>query len=232
MTISFLEFGDQGKTLVFLHGWQQNKKSFLSLVPFLHNKYRLYFLDLPGFGQSEYDVSCHNSNDFACRIEEWLKEKKLNKVILVGHSFGGKVSTIIASKNPNIVSKLILIGSAGIPSKKDNWLKIAEKFRFPVIEKIAKPLYIKLFASRDYKEAGKLLEVFKTVVKEDLSSIFGFLKLPVLIIWGRGDNELDLADGERINRLIPGSKFVVTEGGHFPFWDNPKEVAEIIDKFV
>jgi pimeloyl-ACP methyl ester carboxylesterase len=53
MEIDFLEFGKKGaKNIVFLHGWQQDKKSFAPLVPFLFKKSHLFLIDLPGFGKS------------------------------------------------------------------------------------------------------------------------------------------------------------------------------------
>jgi len=89
MKISYLQFGKKGRPIVFLHGWKQNSHSFATLVPFLYKGYRLFLLDLPGFGKSEFPPLGFSSFNYAKAVSGWLKEKKLKKVILVGLSFGG-----------------------------------------------------------------------------------------------------------------------------------------------
>lgn len=229
MNLSFIEFGEKGKTIVFLHGWQQDKKSFIPLVPFLHQKYRLIFIDLPGFGRSPKPNDTFTSFDYAEIIKTWLGQKKLKDIILVGHSFGGKVAAIIASQDTNLVSKLILMTGSGFatPSK----FSFRKFFPKPIISFLS-PLYIKLFASRDYREAGNLLPIFKNVVKDDLSETFRSLHLPTLILWGQEDKELPVIFGQRIKRHVKGSQLKLLPGGHFFFQEYPQETAEAISQFI
>lgn len=226
MELSFLEFGEKEKIIVFLHGWQQDKKSFSSLVPFLFKKYHLFLLDLPGFGNSDFPAENFNSFDYARVVADWIKERKLKEIVLVGHSFGGKVAAIIAEKNPKVVKKLVLIASSGIVEKEKYTLfkKLSPKF----LKDFLRPYFV----GRDYKEAGKLLPVFKTIVKEDISETFSKVKVPTLIIWGKDDKELSAENGKKINSLIERSQLKIVDGGHFPFWDNPQKVAELIDDFI
>ncbi len=230
MRINFLQFGEKGQPLVFLHGWQQNSRSFLPLVPFLYQHYRLFFLDLPGFGQSEKPPLNFSSFDYAGVITAWLKKRNLKKIVLVGHSFGGKIAAIISTENPQMVKKLILIASSGLPHRQavSNLIKLFPK---KTLEKL--PSHLKtIFASRDYKEAGELLPVFKRVVKEDLRPIFAKIEVQTLIIWGKSDQELPAMDGEIIHGLIKKSKLVFVEGDHFSFWQEPKKIAELIKNFI
>lgn len=226
MKIDFLEFGKKGETIVFLHGWQQDKRSFSPLVSFLWKTHRLFLLDLPGFGQSDLPPDSFTSNNYAQVIVDWLREKKLKKVVLVGHSFGGKVACIIAADYPHIVSKLILIANSGIPHPKA-WYPLVKLIPLSM-RKTFKPL----FSSRDYKEAGEMLEIFKTIVMEDIRSIFKKIKTPTLVIWGKEDHELPVSDGKEIGRLIEGSILEIIEGGHFPFIENPPKIAQTIDRFI
>jgi len=225
MKLDFLEFGE-GRAVVFLHGWQQDKKSFASLVPFLFKKYHLFLLDLPGFGGSEASLAEFNSYDYAEEVTKWLKNQKLKEVVLVGHSFGGKIAAIVACQNPKLVKKLILIATSGIIDKEK--FKNLKKLSPRLIKDFLRPFFV----GRDYKQAGKLLPIFKTVVKEDFSGVFKKIKVPTLIIWGKDDKELSAENGKKINSMINGSKLEIVEGNHFPFWDNPQKVAELIDDFV
>jgi len=228
--IYHFQFGVKGLPLVFFHGWQQDSRSFFSLVPFLHQDYRLFFLDLPGFGQSENPPLSFSSFDYAKAITNWLKKRNLKQIVLIGHSFGGKIAAIISAENPKVVNKLILIASSGVshPRIVSNLVKIIPK---KTLEKIPNRLKM-FFASRDYKEAGLLLPIFKRVVKEDIHPIFAKIKIPTLIIWGKRDQELPSQDGKVIQGLIKKSKLVLIEGDHFPFWQNPQKIAKLIKNFI
>ncbi len=230
MRIHFLEFGKKGKPIVFLHGWQQNSRSFLPLVNFLCQNYRLFLLDLPGFGQSEAPPNHFCSIDYAKQIQDWIKKNKLRNITLVGHSFGGKVAAIIASQKPQFLEKLVLIASAGIPQPP----KHATLFRL-IPDKLKQkiPLRFKfIFASEDYKNAGDLLTIFKRIIGEDIRPLLAKIRVPTLILWGKNDNELPPEDGKTIKKYVKNSQLVFIGNGHFPFWENPKNTSTLIKKFI
>ncbi len=230
MRINYLQFGEKGLPLIFLHGWQQDGRCFLPLVNFLYQDYRLFFLDLPGFGQSEKPSEIFNSLDYAKVLTDWLKKKKFKKIVLIGHSFGGKIAAIIASQNLSLVSKLILISSSGLPSS--NRLVLLKKILPESLLKKIPSSFKKLFASQDFKNAGELLPLFKKIVEEDVRPIFAKLNLPTLIIWGKEDKELPAKNGKIIKHLIKKSELFLVKGDHFPFWQNPQKIAGLIKDFI
>ncbi len=226
--IYFISFGKGKTTLIFLHGWQHNGKSFLSLIPHLYRKYTIYMLDMPGFGKSQFNPSLRNSCHYADLIYLWIKRRKISNVVLIGHSFGGKVASLVASRSPQLLKGLILISSSGIPHP---------RFYYPFLPFLKKVSFFRKFRelllSRDYKEAGVMLPVFKNIVKEDLRSDFTKIEIPTLILWGEKDKELPVKDAYLINSLIRNSSVkVIKNAGHFPFIDNPQKVAYLIDSFV
>ena len=228
--IFYLEFGWGKKPILFLHGWQADSRSFAPLVPFLFKNYHLYLLDLPGFGKSKPPSFSFSSFEYANKVVKWIKIKKLQRINLVGHSFGGKIASIIAAKYPRYISRLILIAPSGIPHPKF-YYKLKNLLPSKIKEKIFL-LFKPFLVSEDYKNAGKLLPIFKTVVKEDLRPIFSKIKIPTLIIWGRKDDQLPPEDGKIIKSLIKSSKLVIMDGDHWPFLKNPKKTAQLIDKFI
>ncbi|MGI6278902.1 MAG: alpha/beta fold hydrolase [Patescibacteria group bacterium] len=230
MTINFQEFGKGRQKIIFLHGWQQNSKSFLSLVPFLYRQFKLYLLDLPGFGKTPLSPKLSSSDNYAQLISQWLQKKQINKPIIVGHSFGGKVAALLASQYPQELEKLILIASAGILHPRW-WYPISAKVP-PTIKQKLKPITGNFFASRDFKEAGPLQPMLANIVKEDLRPVFANIRTPTLIIWGKDDQELPPTDGQKINRLITNSQLEIIPAGHFPFWDQPQKTAQIINQFI
>jgi len=123
-----------------------------------------------------------------------------------------------------------LIAPSGVPHPKW-WYPIKEKAPL-LVQRIVSWVLRRFFASRDYRQAGQLLPVFKNVVKEDCRPVFRKINQSTLIIWGKDDQELPLADGEKIHQLIKFSQLKIVEGGHFPFWQDPKRVAGLIDQFI
>lgn len=226
MELNFLEFGEKETPIVFIHGWEQDSCSFTPLVPFLFKKHRLFLMELPGFGKSDLPQTINSSEDYAQMVENWLLKEKITPVILVGHSYGGKIATLVAFHNPKIVSNLILIAPSGVPEPKI-WYCFKRFIPTPIKRFIAPFL-----ESRDYKNAGKLQPLFKEIVKEDLRPIYPEIKLPTLIIWGKEDKELPLKYGEIIHKLIPSSKLEIIDGDHFMFQQNPSEIAKLIANFV
>ncbi|MBM3208671.1 alpha/beta hydrolase [Candidatus Shapirobacteria bacterium] len=226
MELNFLEFGEGKPPIVFIHGWQQDCHSFTPLVPFLFKQRKLFLIELPGFGQSELPQKISSSKDYALAVKYWLLKKKITPVTLVGHSYGGKIATLVAYQNPKIITKLILIAPSGIPEPKI-WYRFKELIPTPI-----KRVVRSFLVSRDYKNAGRLRPLFKNIVKEDLRPIYAKIKSPTLVIWGKEDNELSPDLGENIHQLIPNSRLEIVSGNHFVFQQNPEEIANLIANFI
>jgi pimeloyl-ACP methyl ester carboxylesterase len=108
------------KDIIFLHGWGSNKDIMKNAFsPYLNN-FRHIYIDLPGFGKTanKYELK---TGDYAKITDEFLKLLNSSKDIIAGHSYGGKVATLLNPKN------LVLLSSAGILEEKpfDVRLKIA-----------------------------------------------------------------------------------------------------------
>lgn len=173
---------------------------------------------------------------------DWLKKQVgTKKVILLGHSNGGRIALAFTAKYPNLVSKLILIDSAGIYH---NELPIRIKRRlFKSLaligrkitsnEKLRNILY-KLARESDYKKAAKIQrQIMINLTTQDLTSILSKVKVPTLIIWGQDDKVTTLSDGKIIHKLINNSRLVVISGArHSPQYTHPKEVAKIIYEYI
>lgn len=227
------------KTLVFLHGWGVDSRLWFRIVPELINKnYSMYFLDLPGFGQSQVPNKAYDVNDYKKIIYEFVKKIGLKKINLIGHSFGGRVTIKLASENPEFLEKIILVDTAGIVTaskiKKITELiakTISPIFRPSFMQPLRKKFYL-LFGS-EYLENEKLSEIFSKVVSENLTRLLTFIKKPTLIIWGKRDKVTPLYYGELMNKLIPKSKLIVLEkSGHFSFLDQSDEFVKVLTKFI
>lgn len=210
-------------TIVFLHGWGSNKELMKQAFGKTLDTFRHVYVDLPGFGNSNAPVALE-SEDYANIMELFLAQINANdKAVIVGHSFGGKVATLL---QPQL---LVLLSSAGIV-----WPK-----RFKVRAKIALFKLLKnfglaglreRFAAEDAKALNRVMyETFKRVVNEDFSETFRRFGGRVLLCWGRDDTATPLKSGEKITALATDSRLVVFEGDHYFFLKQAEAVAHEIE---
>jgi pimeloyl-ACP methyl ester carboxylesterase len=101
------------KTLVLLHGITANRQSFGGLLKAgLAEDYRILTVDLRGRGESDKPKHGYHMRDHAADILEMLDALKLEKVVLVGHSFGGLLSVYMAAHSPERLEKIVIIDAA------------------------------------------------------------------------------------------------------------------------
>lgn len=230
------------KTLVFLHGWGVDSQLWFKIAPVLINKnYSLYFLDLPGFGQSQVPNTTYGVDDYKKIVYEFVKKLELKNINLIGHSFGGRITIKMAAENPNFLQKVVLVDSAGIyhhSQVKTLKLLIASiirpLFQFSFMQLFRRKIY-QITDSEEYLAIPALSKTFSHIVSEDLTSYLFQIKLPTLIIWGDKDhNEAStINDAQLMKKSIKNSKLeILKEAGHFSFLDQPKEFVKALTDFI
>jgi len=229
---------DNKKLLVFIHGWGVSSKIFEPLFYYLKNNFNIHTLDLPGFGKTPIEKAM-TLKDYADFVYKFLEDNKIEKPIVIGHSFGGAVATKLALLYPDNISKLILVDASAIrrPRRKMILLEKIMPILKPIIVGKLKQIIIKLlkFDKTDYAQikSRELKETFKNVIKENLQPYLFEIKSPTLIIWGEKDKITPLADGQLIAKTIPGAKFaVIKNAGHFVFLEKPEEFVKLIKDFA
>jgi pimeloyl-ACP methyl ester carboxylesterase len=237
--MNYLKFGNSKNFIVFLHGWGADLNSFLWLKDF-YDDYSLIFVDFAGFGKSNEPSVPFSVSDYAKELKCLLSQFEIDKLVLVGHSFGGRVAIKFGFLYQNEYNefRLCLVDSAGIKPRR-NLMYYIRVARFKHAKKRAlknKRIAAKLsgFGSADYKGLSPVLkQTFVKVVSEDLSTDAKFLKCQTLIIWGENDKETKLFMAKKLHKLIVGSKLYVLKGaGHFSFLDEKHEFLIILDTFI
>lgn len=223
-SIAYERFGESGKPkLLVLHGWGSSKELMeKAFEPHLANFERLY-LDLPGFGKSS-NPTVLNTALYAKIIQAFLDAVDFVPDIVLGHSFGGKVATLLAPKN------LVLIGSPGIPIPKP--LKVRVKIKLSkFLKRFFGSALSRFLASSDVQGyTPNMYETFKNVVDEDFRPHYADYRGDALLFWGEADTASPLASAEAIRDLIPGSQLFVYEGDHFFFLDKGAIIAETVSQ--
>ena len=96
--VNYILYGEGEYTLVLLHGWGQNIEMMKPIGNAFSKEYKVLIPDLPGFGQSIEPDTIWTMYDYVECIHGLLEKLKIKNPILIGHSFGGKISLIYASK--------------------------------------------------------------------------------------------------------------------------------------
>lgn len=225
---------------MFLHGWRAQGLVWRDVAARLSESrdFAIYLLDLPGFGGSTLPKTPFHVQDYTNLISGFIEKLDLGKVILIGHSFGGRIATKLAAQKPELVEKLILVDSAGLmTNKKSGGLKFLAKMVKPLFRpKFMKGLREKIYqkiGAEDYTATPNLKETFLKVINEDLSGYLPKVSQPTLIIWGENDKTTPLGDAKIMKAKIKNSQLVVFENaGHSCFLDKPKEFCDELIRFI
>lgn len=224
------------KTVVFLHGWGLDGDSFNSIIKRV-KAISTVKIDLCGFGLSDKPKEYFDTYEYAYQIFLLLKKLKVKNIVLVGHSFGGRLAIVLSSKFNINVEYLILTSSAGI--NKFN-LKVWFKIKFYKILKCLNKFnlisnkFVECCGSTDYKNASKLMQKILTkVVNQDLKFLLKFIVAKVLLVWDKKDRDTPYFICKTINKHVKQSKIILyNKGGHFVAFCNINKFTELLNKVV
>lgn len=113
-TIAYRECGHGDKTIILVHGNMSSSVHFQTTMEALENDYKVYAVDMRGFGDSSYNSELNSLHDFSVDIQLWIKALDLVNFTILGWSTGGGVVLEIAADMPKRVNKILLLDSVGI----------------------------------------------------------------------------------------------------------------------
>lgn len=233
---------NSGPAVLFLHGWRSEAAVWNQSVRLLRQAglpNGIYALDLPGFGLSPAPTGTWGVSDYCQAVEEFVSKLQLGRVVLVGHSFGGRVAIKLAATRPELVERLVLVDSAGFAmdgERKKALNRIAALAKPFFKPKFMQPLRRSIYkgiGADDYLATPELQKTYVRVISEDLSGDLPRIKAPTLLIWGANDQDTPLGYAERMRSAIAGSRLETIVGaGHFSFLDKSEEFVRIIKGFI
>ena len=239
--IYYETYGNSNKSILILPGWGNNRSTFTNIINLLKDKYKIYIIDYPGFGNSPMPSNELDIYDYSELIYNFILSNKINDPIIIAHSFGGRIVSILSNKIN--INKLILIDVAGI--KRFN-IKIFIKTKIYKLLKrltylLPKHIQIKVrnlllikFSSSDYLNIPSTMKrTFQNIIKEDLRKYYKSIKTETLIIWGEKDIDTPLKDGLYLNKIIKNSSLIVYKNSsHFSYIDNSYLTNRILEKYL
>lgn len=244
INLYYEKYGTGSKELIILPGWGDTRKTWDYIIGLLADYYTIYIIDYPGFGNTEFPNHDLTIYDYANLINEWLKSLELDDSVLLGHSFGGRILTLLNGYYGYPYAKMILMNAAGIKPKQTFKGKIRKCFyKFLMkstdllpkkIKEKSKRWIFEYFSSEDYKMLPtKMRKTFQNIVSEDLKDYLENISSNVLLIWGEKDMSTPIDDAYLMKDRIKNSKiFIFRDGSHFVYLEYPVKVIELIAQFV
>lgn len=231
--INYIQYG-KGEDVILLHGWGQNIEMMDPIGKQLEKKYRVTILDLPGHGASSEPLEVLTIYDYCEILQEFLEKLDISNPTIIGHSFGGRIAIIYASKYNT--KKLVLLGAPCIrkETKESLKVKILKKLKkIPGLNKF-EGFAKKHIGSRDYRNASEMMrKILVNTVNEDLSNCARKIVCPTLLIWGRNDTEAPLEDAEELESIIKDAGLVVYDNGtHYAYLEFLLPVCKVIKTFI
>lgn len=234
VTINYKRYGNSnGKTIVLLHGWGQNIDMMRPIGDKFTSDFDIIIIDLPGFGKSTEPSNFWSCYDYVECIKQMLEELNVVNPIIVGHSFGGKLGLIYASKYQ--VEKLVCLASPFCKEISKQTLKsrILKTMKKTPILKNLEEFAKRHMGSTDYRNAsGVMREILVGTVNLDIIEEVKKIKCPTLLIWGTLDNAVSIERAKQLEELINDAGLVVYEGcTHYAYLERLGQTINVLRSF-
>ena len=254
-TLAYVPLGDpHGAPLVLIHGYTDNARDWVPLVPYLSGRLRLLLVDLRGHGRSGKPECCYTRFDFAYDIKLLLDRLRVRQADIIGHSLGSIVAQTFAEVWPERTRRVVLIASTGGPRPGAPEHKPAYDYATE-IRKLHEPIDADSpfmiawwssptpvepdFLRRQRQDAAAIpLRVWLAVLDQgivytDLQRSLPRLTAPTLLIWGSKDPIMEEDERQTLREGLPRAQVEILEGlGHNPIWEDPARCAQLINAFL
>ncbi|HEX5964340.1 MAG TPA: alpha/beta hydrolase [Pyrinomonadaceae bacterium] len=186
--IHYKSYGEGSSAFVLVHGWSSNLEAWGYQIADLAKRGRVVALDLPGHGQSDKPQLAYTMDHFAAAIDAVLKDAKVEKAVLLGHSMGTPVIRQFYRKYPKKTLALVIV---------DGGLR-------PFGDKAMRDQFMSAFRSPNYKEVGtqmfgQMTPVLNAQDKEKALASFRNTPQPVLVSAMESMNDEALYATDKIN---------------------------------
>lgn len=250
----------EGPTLLLLHTALFDRTSWNETLEHFAEKFRVVAPDLPGFGESEkpspkrfdYTLSA-----FTHVVTDLFAGLGLGQAHVLGHGLGGAIAIGLASTNPELVSRLVLVDSLCYPTPPDIARRVAampvvgglvfkqmsgrHTFRSYFRDILLSPSsrvdnariehYYEAFCTPSGRNSA-LMTLRATMDTRPIVAQLARIVTPTLVLWGRRDGIYPAAFGQRLARDIRGAGFMLFDAGHAPQEELPEEFAATARRFL
>lgn len=248
LQVHYLELGEGNlPTVIFLHGWggKYDQSSIRQIITAFYDAgYHTIALEQPGMGRSQTPTMPWSNENYADFLEHFIETQKIEKVILIGQSFGGGVATIFATKYPEKLNQLVLVDSnSNNKTELKKWLiglsgnlykKSIESQILSTSVKVKISNYMLRLPDKGLdidnlkQRANVMSKTFVLTHSEDLLDQLDKISTPTLLVWGVADTKIPVQEAKKMKSRIANSVLVTLDGGHRVIYKRPKAVIDLI----
>jgi pimeloyl-ACP methyl ester carboxylesterase len=225
------EIAGKGDPVVLVHGLSGSTRWWNRNVPDLAEHYRVYLVNLPGFGALRRSGPRFVLAEATSWLLAWMEAVGLESAHLVGHSMGGYLSLRLAARRPEAVGRLVLVDPAGMPSHRT---MLGHFGPLLLSARYGKPSFLPVLV-RDALHAGPftLLRTARDLLAEDVRDDLRRVEAPTLLVWGKRDPLIPPSIGDVMRAEIPDSRLLVIErAGHNPMFDRAEDFNRALLAFL
>lgn len=252
--LHYCDFGD-GPPLVLLHGMACSWQWWLECLPELGRHHRVIAVDLPGFGDSDPLPAPAEMAGYAGAVATLLRHLGIDRAAVAGHSMGGLVALALAEESPDLVARLVLVGSGGVPMSERHLRTVLGVLRTAHRTLTRRPLLRLIASNRTARrvllrgamhDPGVMSDALAALVAPQLDAP-AFLDAirasatavrtsrpegivtPTALIWGELDPFAPVHTAEAMLDLLPNARLDVIPGvGHSPMVEAPAEFTRLL----
>jgi pimeloyl-ACP methyl ester carboxylesterase len=201
--------GGSPARVVALHGWGRTGTDFSSILAGLD----ALAIHLPGFGPTAAPDAVWGTDDYARVVADAIEP--FGPVVVVGHSFGGRIAVRLAASRPELVSALVLTGAPLVrltpPSKPALSFRIVKALnRWGVLPDRILESRRATSGSADYNAAqGVMRDILVKTVNENYDADLARITVPTWLVWGELDTAAPTAAGKIASERIRGARWIV-----------------------
>jgi pimeloyl-ACP methyl ester carboxylesterase len=239
--------GGTGNPLIVLHG-VEGHEGWLAFHEALADYATVYAPSHPGYGHTERPAWMETIAHQAVFYHWFLQRASLQAVDLVGVGVGGWIAAQMAVMCADNLRHLLLVDAAGIRPRQGeildifviSWREVVERSFYDAphsaeFQRIYGAAPIQEFGGR--REAGRSMSIrmcYRPYMHDPaLLPTLGKVRVPTLIVWGAQDQIVPIECGHLYQQAIPGATLrVIEQCGHWPHFEQPQALAEIIREFV
>lgn len=245
--VDYKKEGGKGKSdeaLVLIHGWTQNVDAWRDQIPDLIKRSRVIAVDLPGHGQSDKPKVTYSMEYFARAVEAVMRDAKVKRAVLVGHSMGTPIARQFYRKYPEKTAGIVIVDGALKPFGDKAMLdRMIASLRVPTYMNTINQMFTMMIGSASAEVKGRINSSTSNTPQHVLVSamegmadlsIWGDDKInvPVLAVMARNPFFPPNLEGY-YKELAPNLEFYMWEGvGHFLMMEKPKEFNAAVLAFL
>jgi pimeloyl-ACP methyl ester carboxylesterase len=231
--------GDGGIPVILLHSFGGDSSHWATQLDHLRHHRRALAVDLRGHGKSARPKDMDYSLPaFVGDLEVVVKQLKLERFVLVGHSLGAAVANAYAGKHPRQVAALVLVGAGGrmpperaqkvMASLDANYNQTMEQYMDGLVSEAQPHVRTELVGQMAKMPREDSLAIISALFKDDPLPAFDRYQGPKLLMYA------SKSDGNGgLQSFRKDVKQVSFEGtSHWPHLDKPKEFNEALDEFL